>query len=677
MRISDLDTRSAALGESTAYFAVDQASSNATNKIDYNALARAIIEQYAGSTIGGTAQSVKAAVDKAHNLKLSRPMDASQNPYDGTDGQFLRSNGDGTARWDSGMDEAEVSAAVAEWLEENISGGQTIAVDKSLTVADAAADAKVAGDELNVLRADLTASEKTVLGYNFVHLENETKTSAGITFVSDGATIIANGTAASNSIYQAYIFTPVISGSYRLSGCPVGGAQDQYYLCFDKLSTKINCDFGAGVSVSLTAGETYTLWVVVARNKTVSNIIFTPSLIFEKTLLPESNRGLIDSLLGELFDATSLVADVTSAGWALVGNGSSVQSSNCQIKKYTVSSGDKLYLKLSKDSAGVYQWQNAANVPTGTNTNLIGTPVTDAVDGIVEVPTGATYLIISEKTTNTYNVVKALVDCEKKELNTFIQSINPVFLTERFISHRGLVTAPENTIPAIKEAITSGYKITEFDVRFTSDNVAVLIHDDTINRTARNMDGTEISETIYVNSVTYDQLQQYDFGIWKGSQYAGTKIPTLEDALKVLKKHNCCGDIDLTTLGDSISDAQIEIVLTMLRNYGVLGYCMITDAVATIQRMLLFEKELIVCASNLTSETAISEAHTIIRFAKLPIVSLQYPYATQALYDFAHELGIMTKSFTLSDNNSINSNLNTGTDFQIIDTLKRNEIVLT
>lgn len=74
MRISDLDTRSAALGESTAYFAVDQASSNVTNKIDYNALARAIIEQYTGSTIGGAAQSVKAAVD---TLNSNITIDAS------------------------------------------------------------------------------------------------------------------------------------------------------------------------------------------------------------------------------------------------------------------------------------------------------------------------------------------------------------------------------------------------------------------------------------------------------------------------------------------------------------------------------------------------------------------------------------------------------------------------
>lgn len=46
---------------SGGYFATDNGSQ--TTKIDYDALAQAIIEQYASSTLAGTAQSVKAALD--------------------------------------------------------------------------------------------------------------------------------------------------------------------------------------------------------------------------------------------------------------------------------------------------------------------------------------------------------------------------------------------------------------------------------------------------------------------------------------------------------------------------------------------------------------------------------------------------------------------------------------
>lgn len=51
----------------------------------------------------------------------------------------------------------QVSSAVSDWLEENISGGETIAVDKSLTVEGAAADAKVVGDLKSAFDALLTA----------------------------------------------------------------------------------------------------------------------------------------------------------------------------------------------------------------------------------------------------------------------------------------------------------------------------------------------------------------------------------------------------------------------------------------------------------------------------------------------------------------------------------------
>lgn len=108
------------------------------------------------------------------------------------------------------------------------------------------------------------------------------------------------------------------------------------------------------------------------------------------------------------------------------------------------------------------------------------------------------------------------------------------------VAHRGLSSeAPENTLPAYKAAKEDGFKYAETDVCFTSDNVPVLLHDITINRTARNADGSYISNTIPISSITYQQALTYDFGIWKGNQFAGTKIPTFEQFMKL------CRDIAL------------------------------------------------------------------------------------------------------------------------------------
>lgn len=49
-----------------------------------------------------------------------------------------------------------VVAAVEEWLDDNISGGQTIAIDDTLTVEHAGADAKATGTRITALENGLS-----------------------------------------------------------------------------------------------------------------------------------------------------------------------------------------------------------------------------------------------------------------------------------------------------------------------------------------------------------------------------------------------------------------------------------------------------------------------------------------------------------------------------------------
>ena len=61
-------------------------------------------------------------------------------------------------------------------------------------------------------------------------------------------------------------------------------------------------------------------------------------------------------------------------------------------------------------------------------------------------------------------------------------------------AHRGVGTdAPENTLAALKLAKEQGYGMIEVDTKFTSDDRCVLLHDNTVNRTGRNADGSEIA----------------------------------------------------------------------------------------------------------------------------------------------------------------------------------------
>ena len=93
-------------------------------------------------------------------------------------------------------------------------------------------------------------------------------------------------------------------------------------------------------------------------------------------------------------------------GWALLANGLSTPNQDSKIVKYQVIEGAFLELNLKKDNAGVYQFQNNSSVPaSGTNTSLVGNTITNASNGIVQVPSGATYLIVSQFITNETNSI--------------------------------------------------------------------------------------------------------------------------------------------------------------------------------------------------------------------------------------------------------------------------------
>lgn len=99
-------------------------------------------------------------------------------------------------------------------------------------------------------------------------------------------------------------------------------------------------------------------------------------------------------------------------------------------------------------------------------------------------------------------------------------------------AHRGVSTDyPENTMAAFCGALQQGYAIIEMDARFTADNRCVILHDRTVNRTGRHADGTEIHEKKEISSLTFEQARALDFGRWFAPDFAGEKIPTLEEVL--------------------------------------------------------------------------------------------------------------------------------------------------
>ena len=122
----------------------------------------------------------------------------------------------------------------------------------------------------------------------------------------------------------------------------------------------------------------------------------------------------------------------------------------------------------------------------------------------------------------------------------------------KFQAHRGdSVSYPENTLISYLAAVEQGYKIVEMDCKFTKDNVCIMLHDGTINRTCRREDGSVFEEKIASTALTLDEIKALDAGLFKGEQFKGTRIPTLAETLEALR--NADADIKLDNVFQSFN----------------------------------------------------------------------------------------------------------------------------
>src|SRR5262245_61386278 len=102
----------------------------------------------------------------------------------------------------------------------------------------------------------------------------------------------------------------------------------------------------------------------------------------------------------------------------------------------------------------------------------------------------------------------------------------PVWPFPRVLAHRGGGTlAPENTLAGLRAAAAHGFRGVEFDAKLTRDGVAVLMHDETLDRTTNGRGA--------VAQTDWKALEHLDAGSWCDRRFAGEAIPTLTAALRV------------------------------------------------------------------------------------------------------------------------------------------------
>ena len=106
------------------------------------------------------------------------------------------------------------------------------------------------------------------------------------------------------------------------------------------------------------------------------------------------------------------------------------------------------------------------------------------------------------------------------------------------IGHRGAAArAPENTLAGLRRAKALGCAWVEFDVRLTGDGALVLCHDALIDRTT--------SGSGPVSAQTLASIRNCDAGSWFDPAFAGEKMPTLDEALRLAAELDLGANVEI------------------------------------------------------------------------------------------------------------------------------------
>ena len=132
--------------------------------------------------------------------------------------------------------------------------------------------------------------------------------------------------------------------------------------------------------------------------------------------------------------------------------------------------------------------------------------------------------------------------------------------------HRGYrAKYPENTLISFQKALELGVDMIEFDLNLTRDKKLVVIHDGKVDRTTNG--------TGFVRDLTLDEIKKLDAGAWFSEEFAGQKIPTLEELLVLI---SCNKDLLLNVEIKEKTFETVDLTVETLKRYGVIDRCVIT-----------------------------------------------------------------------------------------------------
>ena len=471
----------------------------------------------------------------------------------------------------SGASPEEIKAAVAEWLAEHVDPDTGYVIDDTFSIPGAAPDAKLTGDKLNDLKSafnDYGVTEHTTLsdrfakGYYNVTDGSRVDTAdkwirmnipldvVGVYSIADTMKLYLSAFSLSDGTYigmwngstYAKVYDASAMGFSKLNIAEFRKAYPAYAFCLN-----VNQP-----SASISYSDRANIKFIISINDGIAPI--ADGMVDEIVSNIEFEQGSLNANGSEDNNSSSLSKRIRSVYFSVNGELMVTAKYPANFSIYIFDSDKTLLTKTDK-------WQEGYYKVTDTKNRLFRVIVRKLVDETsISVNNASDYLSITD--TLRYNIFDTVNGLNIRTSALQLPNV-------KVVNHRGYnVIAPENTLPAFQMSADLGYKYVETDVLFTSDGVPVLMHDASINRTARNPDGTALSSTVNIADITYEEALEYDYGIWKAPKYAGTPIPTFAQFMALCKRTGLHPYIELKN-EKTYTQEEVDLILQIIKQYGM------------------------------------------------------------------------------------------------------------
>ncbi len=215
------------------------------------------------------------------------------------------------------------------------------------------------------------------------------------------------------------------------------------------------------------------------------------------------------------------------------------------------------------------------------------------------------------------------------------------------MAHRGYSgAAPENTIPAFEKAIEAGFTAAVLDVQMLGDGTIVVMHDSSFART------TGYRKRVW--ETTYDEIKDLDAGKYFSSEYEGTRIPTLDEVLKL-----CSGklflNIEIKRTGHD--EGIVERVVRIIEENDYFDNCDITS-----QDYRTLEEVRAINPSVITAYTSVAGIGNLQSLEAADIFSIMEYFATYENVTAIRDAGKRIFVWTVNDADTMESLINLNVD---------------